>query len=348
MTPDNGGAGPYTEAGAETLSCRSSNAIRLASAKRDAAPIHPRPAMLVEHALGLAELGLDVVPVHYPTRRGCSCPNGPQCKSPGKHPVGRAWQESAPMDPGAIREAWAARPWNVGLRTGRACDVLDIDGEDAFARLSALVLDVEQTGEDVEPRGPQSYTGRGVHYLFAPTGAANRAGLVPGVDWRGRGGMIVSPPSVHASGALYAWAHGSAPWECEIVPPPAWVRRLLGLQDVDEPAEDRHPRQPTPRVPRVPLRPIGGRSGAIPRTDVLDELDELPGLVARTTTGGRNAALFAAVARVRRARDRGLIDGRGLDELVDDLSLSARAAGLGDREIGRTVASALTRPRAAR
>jgi hypothetical protein len=47
--------------------------------------------------------------------------------------------------------------------------------------------------------------GGGWHLLFTATGLGNRVGLLPEVDWRGRGGLIVAPPSRHVSGRPYQW-----------------------------------------------------------------------------------------------------------------------------------------------
>jgi hypothetical protein len=38
-----------------------------------------------------------------------------------------------------------------------------------------------------------------------PTGLGDRAGILPGFDFRGRGGYVVGPPSVHPGGHRYRW-----------------------------------------------------------------------------------------------------------------------------------------------
>ena len=140
-----------------------------------------------------------------PSRAGCTCPDS-ACPDPGKHPRLRGWQRLAAVDPAVVGEWWRRWPQaNLGLATGRRFDVLDLDGEQGVEALRAA-LSITPT----EHPGPVARTGGGGwHLLYAPTGLGNRVGLLPGVDWRGRGGLIVAPPSQHASGHRYTL--GAAP-----------------------------------------------------------------------------------------------------------------------------------------
>ena len=99
-----------------------------------------------------------------------------------------------------VGEWWRRWPHaNLGLVTGRRFDVLDLDGDQGVEALRA-VLSIDPT----EHPGPVARTGGGGwHLLYAPTGLGNRVKLLPGVDWRGRDGLIVAPPSQHASGHRY-------------------------------------------------------------------------------------------------------------------------------------------------
>ena len=58
--------------------------------------------------------------------------------------------------------------------------------------------------------GPLVRTGGGGwHYYLAPTGLGNaHPADLEHVDWRGRGGYVVAPPSRHASGHPYQWVAG--------------------------------------------------------------------------------------------------------------------------------------------
>ncbi len=84
----------------------------------------------------------------------------------GKAPLTADGLHDAATDPVQVREWWARWPdANVGLRTGVAFDVLDVDGDEGFDELARLF-----GGDDaVLPPGPVA-TPAGVHLSSAPTG----------------------------------------------------------------------------------------------------------------------------------------------------------------------------------
>lgn len=116
-----------------------------------------------------------------------------------------------------MRGWWKRHPdANIGLRTGIAFEVLDIDGPEATATLLTH-------SPGYRHPGPVASTGKGFHLLFALSGAKNAAKLsgVP-LDYRGTNGYIVAAPSIHPQGHQYAWVRsGDLP---EI---PDWLRTLL-------------------------------------------------------------------------------------------------------------------------
>ncbi len=126
-------------------------------------------------------------------------------------------------------EAWFAE-WpeaNIGLVTGAVSGlvVLDIDpahdGEESLRRLQRRYGPLPETA--IVRTG-----GGGLHFYFRHPGGEvrNRAGLAPGIDVRGDGGLIVAPPSLHPSGGRYLWEPAHEPEDTGLAPMPDW---LLGL-----------------------------------------------------------------------------------------------------------------------
>lgn len=116
----------------------------------------------------------------------------------------KAWPERATTDPLLIWSWWSRRPdANIGTPTGLAFDVIDLDGPMARAELERL-CDMNH----VSLHTPIAKTGRpegGWQIFIAPTGMGNRKPSPKGIDFRGRGGFVILPPSIHASGNVYTW-----------------------------------------------------------------------------------------------------------------------------------------------
>jgi hypothetical protein len=169
-----------------------------------------------------AACGFPVVAMHAPRPGGgCTCPAGPACTEAGKHPRLASWPRLAASDPAKVAGWWRRWPTaNVGLATGRRFDVLDLDGARGVEALRA-VLSIAPWAHP----GPVARSGAGGwHLLYAPTGLGNRVGLLAGVDWRGQGGLVVAPPSRHATGGCYRWLR---PLTSRLPAVPAELRRLL-------------------------------------------------------------------------------------------------------------------------
>jgi Bifunctional DNA primase/polymerase, N-terminal len=183
---------------------------------------------LRDAALGYASRGIPVLPLHYPlphhrdlqpltgdrplvpaaSTMGCSC-RDPGCGQPAKHPLGALVPhgvKDATCNRARVLAWWTRHPQaNIGLATGDQFDVLDVDGPTGAQAIRTLAAT-----HGLASSGPLVRTGGGGwHYYLAPTGLGNNrpAGLAH-VDWRGRGGYVVAPPSRHASGHPYQWIPG--------------------------------------------------------------------------------------------------------------------------------------------
>ena len=110
-----------------------------------------------------------------------------------KTPITRHGFKEAVTDPVQIRKWWAATPTaNVGVATGHAFDVIDVDVPDGIAYWLHLQ---ERTDPILEVHGWVHTPSGGFHVLIEPTGDGNTTAAAPGVDYRGLGGYVVAPPS---------------------------------------------------------------------------------------------------------------------------------------------------------
>jgi hypothetical protein len=279
---------------------------------------------LLEAALGYAGRGIPVYPVHWPRRipggasLACSCPGGATCDRPAKHPLVRHGVKEATTDADRLGRWWRRWPQaNVGLATGVCFDALDIDGPAGLAAIGEL-----QEAAGLRLPGPVVATGGGGwHHWFTPTGLGNRPprGLAH-VDWRGKGGCVLAPPSRHSSGRPYRWLVSLD--QAPLAEVPAALRALL----------DRNPPTPT--------RPTGGVGAIAPghpygRTVLADELAAL----SQATPGHRNHTLNHTAFKVYRYVAGGLLDEQ---DVTIAFTTAARALGLTATETARTLASART------
>ena len=155
----------------------------------------------------LRELGWSVIPIK------------PRDKTPLV-----AWEQyqHEPATEEQILQWWTEHPnANIGIVTGAVSGIvaLDIDGTEGAQSL-------EQQPE-LEPT-PFSNTSKGGHYFFRHPGDGelrNFARKLPGLDFRGDGGYIVAPPSVHPSGHVYTW--GLWPHQQPPADLPGWLRELM-------------------------------------------------------------------------------------------------------------------------
>lgn len=146
------------------------------------------PVPLVSAALWYATQGLPV----FPLRPASKIPHG-----------GTRGVLDASTDEATIRLAWHQHPdSNIGLATGGLVDVIDVDGPAGVKTWATLL----GTGSLPPILGTVSTPRPGGNHLYiAARGHGNKAGLWPSVDYRGRGGYVVAPPSVGLGGARYRW-----------------------------------------------------------------------------------------------------------------------------------------------
>jgi len=226
-----------------------------------------------------------------------------------------------------VIEAWSrAEPGgNLGLVTGLLFDALDFDGDplDPDHALNRAMPLAERSEDDPVVKGPTVVTGGGGAQVYvATTGQGNRAGFVPGADWRGRGGYVVGAGSTHPNGMRYHFKLPNDPVYgplAPIVPSPPWLLALL--------------ERPGPMASPVPI----GRAkfgAAYGRRALESEC----GRIAIAPEGVRNDQLNRAAFALGSLVSAGLLD---LDEVIDSMMTASLRAGLEEREARATLASGL-------
>jgi hypothetical protein len=166
---------------------------------------------MMRTALALASRGLAVFP----------------CRPWDKRPATANGLKDATTDHEKIGQWWLTEPqFNVAIATGAVSKifVVDVDGLDAEGALRNLEAEHGELPATVE-----AITARGRHLYFKTPEAAvrNTAGkIAPGLDTRGTGGYVLSPPSIHPSGRAYCWSVDCAKAFAEA---PEWLlQRIAG------------------------------------------------------------------------------------------------------------------------
>jgi hypothetical protein len=153
-----------------------------------------------------------------------------------------------------VRRWW--RRWpdaNVGVVTGAVSGlvVLDVDprhgGDESLAVLEGI--------HGTLPRTVESLTGGGGQHLYFrhPGTVVPSRSIAPGLDIKGDGGLVVSPPSQHISGRVYRWEPGCAPGEVPLADLPRWLEAVVQDPSLSPSGAGRVARQ-------VPVRTEGDRA----------------------------------------------------------------------------------------
>lgn len=191
--------------------------------KMDTAAAERQKTALAISAMQYASWGFPVFPLAKNSKRPAipsAHPNGRvDCKGEcGK--LGHGLYD-ATTDVDRICKWWSRHPeHNIGLATGHMFDVIDVDpGNGGAQSLSELLHDnripivhgiVATAGS--EATKTEAFRPSGLHLYVKATGKGNFAALRPGIDYRGRGGFVVAPPSTRGSRVRsWSWAVPPSP-----------------------------------------------------------------------------------------------------------------------------------------
>ena len=192
---------------------------------------------LGEHARAYIRKGWHVVPLWWPQYPGvCACRLKDKCKSIGKHPMRTGWTTDVFKDNLSVELWWDKHPLaNVGIVTGAGSGIIALDIDPRHQGWDSYHKIVKKYG--ALPSTPVSITGSGGwHVLFRHPRCRDRllrnaAGYLQGIDIRSDGGQIVAPPSLHGSGARYAWHPDAHPLDTPLASIPDWIFHLIEIKD---------------------------------------------------------------------------------------------------------------------
>ncbi len=155
----------------------------------------PTPiASLGSSALWYASIGWPVFPLLTPAQaERVARREGIAVEKAAKRPATKNGLNDATVDADRIRSLWTKEPgYGIGLATGHAFDVIDIDGEAGYRSLRDLDPEIFPP---VHGKVSTTRPDGGEHWYVLPTGDGNRAHVTPGIDYRGRGGYVCAPPT---------------------------------------------------------------------------------------------------------------------------------------------------------
>ena len=221
------------------------------------------------------------------------------CETFGKSPIKHNADGSAKFlrdlswdDPWAKNDIDGDPHRNLGIVTGEDFWVLDIDGERGDLSLSWL-RNLIPGLSDALFSTLMIKSGKGYHYYFRSSSnmwcrspqlsyVPTSIGVLPGIDTRGRNGVIIVPPSIHANGAQYRVLN--APESGPIVAPdmledllrnapemtlmlPDAIKKAMGESDVE--TASRHMSKAgsankSPSAPPVPQYPTAASIAQLP------------------------------------------------------------------------------------
>ena len=225
------------------------------------------------------------------------------CRSRDKKPCISEWQHMATTEEETIRKWWRIWPdANIALFT-QGFVVLDIDEHDKQESGHESLHELENQYEPLPETWIVETPTGGEHYYFRSNDPRLRAGtrIAPGIDFRGSGGYVLIPPSIHPNGRQYEWEAAHEPKETPLADLPEWLHDLI--------------------LSKISKAASGGETTEIPET---------------ITSGQRNDLLFRAACSLRA---KGFTDTE-IFAALDEMNKNRCCPPLTDKEIKTIVESA--------
>ena len=153
------------------------------------------------------------------------------CVERGKSPAIKHGFKDATRDIAKIEEWWSEKPYNIGIAPGRSnIVVLDVDidhdagkyGDETLQELEAKNTTLPDTVEVLTGGG-----GRHLYFMCDDPKLTAGVRFAPNLDYRGTGGYVIAPPSVHPTGRRYEWEAAHNLQDTEIAPLAEWLHQMM-------------------------------------------------------------------------------------------------------------------------
>lgn len=152
------------------------------------------------------------------------------CWPKAKNPIPQNGCYAATTDPAQLRKWWPDDSNNLAISTGNGIIVIDLDNAPDNGRYGSEIWDEWQREHGQAPDTWECLTGGGGRHLYFRCNDERLTvgtNIAPGVDFRGNGGYVIAPPSVHQSGTRYEWEVSHLPNETPIADLPEWLHAIL-------------------------------------------------------------------------------------------------------------------------
>lgn len=156
--------------------------------------------------VSLMNAGYNLIELYGINEQGnCTCYKGEKCSCSGKHPVKFNWKDNFVKSEDELKNILKQHPnANFGIITGNGLVVIDIDPRHGGFESLEKIKDKLPIPEMTVKTG-----GGGYHFYYrTEETVGNRTNILPGIDIRGEGGLVVAPGSKHKSGAYYIIEEG--------------------------------------------------------------------------------------------------------------------------------------------
>ena len=282
-------------------------------------------ATIMDEARRYIALGLPIIPVCPPTHNGMNQSHRDRCKAPGKVPLIKGWQTKDKTTEQELKDWLSAfKEFNIGLPLGDVSGYvgIDVDGDIGVQLLM-------QMSGGVLPSTWEFSTAAGSRLLYKiPPGLQTKKFKQVGEGVHEEcailcsGQQTVMPPSVHATGYVYAWVEVHSPTDMDCGLAPDWLIELItaDADDIDSLIRSRRTSTGTQ---------VAGMSWE-------DEFASVPGLVGTSEAGVSMGNEFSldlptdALAPTSKGRGRGGSKKKLTPAELD--ALMTRTIGEGERD----------------